>query len=146
MAGFPRFEFTGHVFAPRHAQFGDDATILCREPVLKLVESFDGRENGGWNFNGFRFHSGSLSRFAGNGKCFSLHVFLTATVWPSASAAERGVTSKGEPGQHAPRWPSAKTAHPTGARLGRVQGRHALVLRVPRVATIGQGILRAARP
>ena len=75
MAGFPRFEFTGHVFAPRRAQFGDDVRILCREPVLKLIERFDGRENGGWNFNCFRFHSGSLSRLAGNGKIFLLHGF-----------------------------------------------------------------------
>ena len=29
VAGFPRFEFTGHVFAPRGAQFGDDARICC---------------------------------------------------------------------------------------------------------------------
>ena len=76
MAGFPRFEFTGHVFAPRLAQFGDDGRILCCEPVLKLVESFDGRENGGWNFNGFRFHSGSLSRLAGNGTSFALRDFF----------------------------------------------------------------------
>ena len=41
MAGFPRFEFTGHVCAPRRAQFGHDAGILRRKPVLKLVESFD---------------------------------------------------------------------------------------------------------
>jgi hypothetical protein len=67
---FPRFEFTGQVFAPRRAQFSDDDRILCGEPVLKLVERFDGRENGGGNFNGFRFHGGSLSRLAGNGEGF----------------------------------------------------------------------------
>lgn len=78
MAGFPRFEFTSHVFAPRRAQFGDDVRILCREPVLKLVESFDGRENGGRNFNDFRFHRGSLPRLAGNGKSFWLHGFSEA--------------------------------------------------------------------
>ena len=95
MASFPRFEFTSHVFAPRRAQFGDDVRILCREPVLKLVESFDGRENGGGNFNGFRFHSGSLSRLAGNGKSFSLHGFsgknyFAAALCLSASAGRRG--------------------------------------------------------
>jgi len=46
VAGFPRLAFTGHVFAPLRAQFGDDVKILCREPVLKLVERFNGRENG----------------------------------------------------------------------------------------------------
>ena len=76
MAGFPRFKFAGHVFAPRRPQFGDNARMLRREPVLKLVERFDGRENSGGNFNGFRFHGGSLSRLAGNGKRFSLHGFL----------------------------------------------------------------------
>jgi hypothetical protein len=73
--GFPRFEFTGHVFAPRRAQLGDDVRILCREPVLKLVERFDGRENGGGNFNGSRFHNGSLSRLAGMAKIFRLMAF-----------------------------------------------------------------------
>jgi hypothetical protein len=77
VARFPSFEFTSHVFAPRRTQFGDDIRILCREPVLKLVESFDGRENGGGNFNGFPFRTGSLSRLAGNGKDFPFHGFFT---------------------------------------------------------------------
>lgn len=107
MAGFPRFEFTGHVFAPRGAQFGDDARILCSEPVLKLVERFDGRENGGWDFNGFRFHRGSLSRLAGNGKSFSLHGFADGGGVAVGIGSRAGVTSKGERSQHVPRWPSA---------------------------------------
>jgi hypothetical protein len=78
MVRFPRFEFAGHVFAPRLAQFGDEERILCREPVLKLVEGFDGRENGGGNFNGFRFHGGSVSRLAGNGKVILFHGVFVA--------------------------------------------------------------------
>ena len=94
MAGFPRFEFSSHVFAPRRAQFGDDAGMLCREPVLKLVESFDGRENGGGNFIGIRLHSGSLSRLAGNGRVFRFmaypaKIILTAALWQPESAAVR---------------------------------------------------------
>jgi len=75
VTGFPGFEFARHVFPPRPAQFGDDAGMLRGKPVLKLVERFDGRENGGGNFNGFRFHAGSLSRFAENGKDFPFHGF-----------------------------------------------------------------------
>ena len=76
VVGFPRFEFAGHVVPPpRRAQFGDDAGMLCREPVPKLVKRFDGRENGGGDFNGFRFHGGSLSRFIGKGKGFPLSPF-----------------------------------------------------------------------
>jgi hypothetical protein len=44
--------------------------MLRGEPVLKFVERLDGRENGGGDFNGFRFHGGNLSWFAGNGKGF----------------------------------------------------------------------------
>jgi hypothetical protein len=44
--------------------------ILRGEPVLKFVQRLDGREDGGGDFNGFRFHSSSLSRFAGKGKSF----------------------------------------------------------------------------
>ena len=76
MAGFPWFEFAGHILPSRRAQFGDDAGMLRGEPVLKLVERFDGRENGGRDFNGFRFHGGNLSWLAGKGKGFSLHVLL----------------------------------------------------------------------
>jgi hypothetical protein len=60
-------EFAGHVFPPRFAQFSNDVRIRCRDSVLKLVERFDGRENGGGNFNGFPFHCVSLSRLAVKG-------------------------------------------------------------------------------
>src|ERR1017187_5130910 len=46
-AGFPRFEFASHVLPSRRAQFADDAGMLRGEPVMKLVERFDGGENGG---------------------------------------------------------------------------------------------------
>jgi hypothetical protein len=46
--------------------------LLRGEPVLQFVERFDGRENGGGDFNGFRFHGGSLARLAGNGRSFQL--------------------------------------------------------------------------
>ena len=75
MAGFPRFEFASHVLPSRRAQFADDAGMLRGEPVMKLVERFDGGENGGGDFNGFRFHGGSLARFAGKGKGFPLSQF-----------------------------------------------------------------------
>ena len=78
MAGFPRFEFAGRIFAPRRAQFGDDAGMPGGEPVLKFVESFNGRENGDGDFNGFRLHGGSISRFAGNGKSFSFQGFASS--------------------------------------------------------------------
>ena len=76
MAGFPRFKFAGHVLSSRRAQFGDDAGLLRRQPILKLVERFEGRENGGGDFNGFRFHGGSLARFAWKGKGFPFHGFF----------------------------------------------------------------------
>ena|ERR1017187_4511542 len=61
VVGFPRFEFAGHVVPPpRRAQFGDDAGMLCREPVPKLVKRFDGRENGGGDFP---FHLAPLLYF-----------------------------------------------------------------------------------
>lgn len=75
MAGFPRFEFASQVLASRRAQFGDDAGMLRGEPALKFVERFDGRENGGGDFNRFRFHGGSLRRLGRNGKSFSFHCF-----------------------------------------------------------------------
>jgi hypothetical protein len=70
VARFPGFEFASHVLPPRRAQFGDDAGMLRGEPVLKFVERFDGRENGGGDFNGIHFHGGKLSRFDGKGKGF----------------------------------------------------------------------------
>jgi hypothetical protein len=76
VAGFPGFEFASHVFPPCHPQFSDDAGMLRGQPILKFVERFDGRENGGGDFNGFRFHGVSLSRFARKGKGFPLHGFL----------------------------------------------------------------------
>jgi hypothetical protein len=90
VAGFPGFEFAGHVFAPRRAQFGDDAGMLCGQPVLKLVESFDGRENGGGDFNGFPFHGGSLSRFARKGKSFPLHGFFWSNYFAGGGVGAAG--------------------------------------------------------
>jgi hypothetical protein len=81
VAGFPRFEFTGHVFAPRRAQLGNDDGILCGEQVLKLIERSDGRENGGGNFNGFPFHGGILSRWAGDGKSFLFMAFPAKNIF-----------------------------------------------------------------
>ena len=86
MAGFPGFEFASHVLPPRRAQFGDDAGMLRGEPVLKLVEGFDGRENGGGNFNGFRFHAGNLSRLAGKGKSFPFHGFFRSNYFAGGAA------------------------------------------------------------
>jgi hypothetical protein len=73
VAGFPGFEFAGQVLPSRRPQFRDDFRILRGEPVLKFVQRLDGREDGGGDFNGFRFHGGSLSRFAGKGKSFPFH-------------------------------------------------------------------------
>jgi hypothetical protein len=58
--------------------------MLRGEPILKFVERFDGRENGGGDFNGFRFHGGSLSRFAGKGKGFPFHGFSGNTYFAGA--------------------------------------------------------------
>jgi len=71
-AGFPRFELARHVLPSRRAQFGDDAGMLRGEPILKLVERFDGRENDGGDFNGFRFHGGNLSWLVGQDTGFSV--------------------------------------------------------------------------
>jgi hypothetical protein len=92
MAGFPGFEFASHIFPSRRAQFGDDAGMLRGEPVLKFVERFDGGENGGGDFNGFRFHGGSLARLARNGKSFPFHGFsgkiISLVSWLSALALQ----------------------------------------------------------
>jgi len=87
VAGFPRFEVAGHVFAPRRAQFGDDVGMLRGEPVLKLIEGFDGRENGRRDFNGFRFHGCNLSWLAGNGKGFPFHDFSGQIISPVFAGA-----------------------------------------------------------
>ena len=70
MAGFPRFEFSSQILPPRLAQLGDDFRIPRREPVLQFVQRLDGRQNGRGNFNGFRFHGYSVSRFPFECKCF----------------------------------------------------------------------------
>ena len=75
MTGFPWFEFASQVLPPRRAQFRDDFRILRGEPVLQFIQCLDRGEDGGGDFNGFRFHGGSLSRLAGNGKGFPLHGF-----------------------------------------------------------------------
>ena len=40
MAGTPRIEFTGKVFTAGIAQLSDDLRIVCREPILQLVQCF----------------------------------------------------------------------------------------------------------
>ena len=73
MAGFPGSEFARQVLSSRGSQFRDDFRILRGKPVLKFVQRLDGRKDGGGDFNSFRFHGGSLSRFAGKGKSFPFH-------------------------------------------------------------------------
>jgi hypothetical protein len=75
VAGFPRFELASHVFPSRQPQFRGDSGMLRGQPVLKFVERFDGRENGGRDFNGFRFHGGSLTRIAGNSRSAAFVAF-----------------------------------------------------------------------
>jgi hypothetical protein len=60
--------------------------MLRGEPVLKLVERFDGRENGGGDFNGFRFHGGNLSWLAGKGKGFPFPGFFRSNYFAGVVA------------------------------------------------------------
>ena len=85
MAWFPDLEFAGPIFAPRRAQLGDDAGMLRGKPVLKFVERFDRRENGGGDFNGFRFHVGSLTQFARIGKGIFRFMVFPAQFFTSAA-------------------------------------------------------------
>ena len=73
MAGFPGLKFAGQIFPSRRSQFGDDARMPRGEPILKLVECFYRGENRGWDFNGFRFHNGTLSNFALKDKIYQFH-------------------------------------------------------------------------
>ena len=41
-AGLPGFELSGEVFLPSLTQLGHDVGMLCSEPVLKLIQGFDG--------------------------------------------------------------------------------------------------------
>jgi hypothetical protein len=40
MARFPRLEFASPIFPAGGAEFGDNFGVLCRKPVLQLVERF----------------------------------------------------------------------------------------------------------
>lgn len=42
MPGLPGFELSGEVFPPRLVQLGHDVGMLCGEPILELIERFDG--------------------------------------------------------------------------------------------------------
>jgi hypothetical protein len=61
--------------------------MLRGEPVLKLIEGFDGRENGRRDFNGFRFHGCNLSWLAGNGKGFPFHGFSRSNYFAGVCGA-----------------------------------------------------------
>lgn len=45
MSGRPRLEFSGNIFLPRFPQFRHDSRVLRRQPVVELIQRFDGRQN-----------------------------------------------------------------------------------------------------
>ena len=56
MARSPSREFTGEVFLPGLTQLSHDVGMLRGEPVLKLIQGLDGREDGRGNFESSGFH------------------------------------------------------------------------------------------
>ncbi len=111
VAGFPRFEFAGQVLPPRCAQFADDSGMLCGQPVLKFVERFDGRKNGGGDFNSFRFHVGFLSRLAGKRQGFFEAILI---MWGMPLACQHlGIGVKPELGSFSDRCHSLEYSSPS---------------------------------
>ena len=45
MSGFPRLEFSCDIFLPSLSQFCHDPGVLCRQPIVELVQRLDGRED-----------------------------------------------------------------------------------------------------
>jgi len=60
MTGTPRFEFSGKVFTAGIAQLGDDLGIVCREPILQLVQRFHAVQHRFWYDDVLLCHDGIL--------------------------------------------------------------------------------------
>jgi hypothetical protein len=63
MSGVPRLEFPRGIFLPGLAQFRHDSWILRRQPIVQLVQRFDGREHLFRDFDYFARH-GVIVRLA----------------------------------------------------------------------------------
>ena len=79
MSGVPRLEFSREIFLPSLAQFCHYSGVVGRQPVVELIQRFDGCEHFSRNFDDFarhgaivrlrvakhndlRFHEGSLTK------------------------------------------------------------------------------------
>jgi hypothetical protein len=56
MSGVPRLKFSSEIFLPCVSQFRHDSGVLHGQPIVELIQRFDGREHLFWDLDHFACH------------------------------------------------------------------------------------------